>query len=678
MKKQSSVIILFLGLMVSTLAVSGQNAVEKNYQYALEILDSAKNTEDTLAFEKYIDELIVLSDDLRDSALFNIFDKSMFLLSTNYHVDKVYKLAQKQYIKSAAERDTLLMAHARKHLSASSFKLFQYDSCEVHLNKGIALFKHLNDIDNAGFLTLRLGGLYYTQGNYTEALNKAFEAAELFKSINQQRQLALVYMQLGNIYYLLKDYSEAGDYYDLSIDYYDLINDSLGKSYSISNLGLVKIKQDSFQLGIDLQREALPLLKKQGELYSVGNTYHYLAEAFLELNMLDSARYYLSKSDAINQQTKYMEGNAFSKYLLAQIVAKDNQLDSAIIYGENALKLLAPVHKYELEKSISLSLSKWYAQLYNYNKAYKYLERSQQLIDSLDFDINSIHSIVVDQKGKLERAEFELKLAQQKDLLQEEEKRNQQLLIVLLAIVSVILIFFIGILSTANKRNKLLNKRLTENQNNLEQELLNKRSLLKEIHHRVKNNLQIISSMLSIQAEYVKNPQLDLIIQECKSRIVSMSLIHENLYKREDSEQSLFSNYIKELIPQLIETYHIDENKISLEMDIDDFALSLDDSIPCGLIINELVSNSLKHAFPNNQAGKISIILKQKGEYIDLLVEDNGIGLNQKIDPETQDTFGFLLIYSLSSQLQAEVNLNDQKGFSFHLKWKSSHSTSIA
>jgi two-component sensor histidine kinase len=209
-----------------------------------------------------------------------------------------------------------------------------------------------------------------------------------------------------------------------------------------------------------------------------------------------------------------------------------------------------------------------------------------------------------------------------------------------------------------------------ENKDTIEHELDTKKALLKEIHHRVKNNLQIISSMLSIQAQYIDDSRFDDIINECKSRIVSMSLIHESLYKKEDEERSLFSNYIKELLPVLIETYHIDKSKVELNMDIADFELSLDDSVPCGLMINEIISNSLKHAFPEGRNGKIDLKMFKHGTEMVLQIADNGVGLKKQIDPEKQDSFGFLLIYTLAHQLEARINVLNNEGVSIDVRWQ--------
>src|SRR5690606_35430772 len=129
----------------------------------------------------------------------------------------------------------------------------------------------------------------YAKGNYAEAMRKAFESTEIFKEVDQNLQLAHAYMQMGNIHYFLQSYEKASHYYGLASDYYLMTKDSIGWAFSYSNLGLVKIEQDSFKLGLKIQLNVLPIIQKSGREISVSNTYHYIGIAYLGLKQLDSA-----------------------------------------------------------------------------------------------------------------------------------------------------------------------------------------------------------------------------------------------------------------------------------------------------------------------------------------------------------------------------------------------------
>ena len=196
--------------------------------------------------------------------------------------------------------------------------------------------------------------------------------------------------------------------------------------------------------------------------------------------------------------------------------------------------------------------------------------------------------------------------------------------------------------------------------------LLNEKEvLLKEVHHRVKNNLQVISSILNLQSSYVKDQMTLDILRESQNRIKTMSFIHESLYRSDDFSYVNFSNYINSLSSNLVQTYIIKHANINLELDLGDVNLSLDQAIPCGLIINELVSNSIKYAFPLNRKGKIRIELTKKMNKMYLKVEDNGIGLPDNLDVENTDTLGLQLVYILISQLDGDIKVINKKGTRF-------------
>jgi len=196
--------------------------------------------------------------------------------------------------------------------------------------------------------------------------------------------------------------------------------------------------------------------------------------------------------------------------------------------------------------------------------------------------------------------------------------------------------------------------------------LLNEKEvLLKEVHHRVKNNLQVISSILNLQSSYVKDQMTLDILRESQNRIKAMSFIHESLYRSDDFSFVNFSSYINSLSSNLVQTYIIKHANINLELDLGDVNLNLDQAIPCGLIINELVSNSIKYAFPFNRQGKIQIELIKEDNKIYLKVSDNGVGLPDNLDVENTDTLGLQLVYILVSQLDGDIKVINKKGTTF-------------
>ena len=193
-----------------------------------------------------------------------------------------------------------------------------------------------------------------------------------------------------------------------------------------------------------------------------------------------------------------------------------------------------------------------------------------------------------------------------------------------------------------------------------------KEVLLKEINHRVKNNLQLISSLLSLQSGRIVEEEAREGFKESQNRVSSMALIHEKLYESEDLARIDFVEYIRHLAPNLFHAYGVDSDAIKLKLSVDEVALGVDTAIPCGLIINELISNSLKHAFPGGRKGEISITLRsQEGDKLTLALRDNGVGLPKDLDFRNTPSLGLQLVNTLTDQLGGTIELSGNGGAEF-------------
>jgi len=187
--------------------------------------------------------------------------------------------------------------------------------------------------------------------------------------------------------------------------------------------------------------------------------------------------------------------------------------------------------------------------------------------------------------------------------------------------------------------------------------------LLKEIHHRVKNNIQTISSLLSLQSSLVKDEKTAELFREAQSRIRSIGSIHEMLYKSQDLARVNFQEYITSLVSQIFSIYKVDPDRIKSLVDVKDVHLDIDRAIPCGLIISELVSNSLKHAFPGGHDGKIIVKMSQGDHGVHtLVINDNGVGIPEGFDPNDSPTLGILLVADLVRQLRGKIEFRKAEG----------------
>lgn len=235
--------------------------------------------------------------------------------------------------------------------------------------------------------------------------------------------------------------------------------------------------------------------------------------------------------------------------------------------------------------------------------------------------------------------------------------------------------FFTGIIYDISER-----KRIEEQ---VKISLAEKEVLLKEIHHRVKNNLQIISSLLDLQIDYIHDEKTREVFVISRSRIKSMALIHEQLYQSQDLARVNFAEYVESLTTHLRESYGHSASRIRIRHQLAPVVLALETAIPCGLIINELVSNALKYAFPDGRSGEIWVGLQRIGdEQLSLQVKDNGVGLSATVDLHQPQSLGMSLVQTLTKQIQGDLQFHTEQGMGItitfsvpNMKLSNQHST---
>lgn len=198
-------------------------------------------------------------------------------------------------------------------------------------------------------------------------------------------------------------------------------------------------------------------------------------------------------------------------------------------------------------------------------------------------------------------------------------------------------------------------------QQRMELSLKEKEILLREVHHRVKNNMQVVSSILNLQSSYVSDEYALTLLKESQNRIKTMAYIHESLYQNKSFTSVNFSDYIYTLVNNIVQSYSYSREKIKLDLQIEKITLSLDSSIPAGLIVNELITNSIKHAFPGTREGTISVNLRCENNFVILSVKDDGVGFADGVDFEHSNSLGLQLVNTLIEQIEGKLKFNSGK-----------------
>lgn len=211
----------------------------------------------------------------------------------------------------------------------------------------------------------------------------------------------------------------------------------------------------------------------------------------------------------------------------------------------------------------------------------------------------------------------------------------------------------------------------------LRESLREKETLMQEIHHRVKNNLAVVSSLIKLQSRHVDDERYMEMFEESVSRIHTMASVHEKLYRSEDSSKIIFSDYIRDMAKQIYDS-HRPGCGIRLTTDIEKMVLSIDAAVPCGLILNELITNSIKYAFPQGREGEIRVALHTaKDNAVEFTVADNGIGIPENIDPAAAGSLGLTLVNALVKQLRGELEVRRGTGTEFRIRFGGGSETAV-
>ncbi len=458
-----------------------------------------------------------------------------------------------------------------------------------------------------------------SKNNFTEALRYYLKAEELNKSSGKTRPKLT--QRIGRTYNRIGDFENALKYYNESIIEAKRKKNKLIQGTSLSHLGALYHDLKDYEKSISKTLESIQIRGNlMGLSHRIGAA-HILAKNYLKLDQLDLARKYALEAYEIS----ILQG--------AKMTRADNGWNQAVL---------------RTMVEIEIKIKDDPALLEQHNNLIKAIDSFYSISNTTNY--NELYT-------KLDLGEKEKEILKQ-EIHIEKEKRSKNRLLFLATLLGLLLLSFAYYL----RKKMHYEKKITKQNEIITKSLSEKEVLLKEIHHRVKNNLQVVSSLLSIQSRSLKDPKAIDIIEEGKSRVNSMSLIHQNLYTKNSLSSVEMKGYIKKLANNLIKTYNISTDEISYIDEVEEIYLDVDTVMPLGLIINELISNTLKHAFPNDSYGEITISLKEESNQLILQISDNGVGF-EAIDILQKDgSFGHSIIRAFKKKLDASIEIESNNG----------------
>lgn len=513
--------------------------------------------------------------------------------------------------------DSLLIAKTLYHMGNTRRLMNSYEDAIGYLNQSKDIFLKVGLPVKAASSDIVLGIIYKNTDQLEQAIEYYSSAHEIYQSVNNYDLMATCILNIANVYGRQGNHEDALKKFDEAYELAQKLENNEGllgfiygnKANAYSQLNRHDEAYENNLLAYNLRKDEAPPLEKATTLIGLSNSLRQTGRTKEALARIKEAQVMSESAEGMLEVDERIYNTLFKLY------QQENQPYKAIEAANQYIQLKDSLRNLELDKKV-LEL----------NEAFE-TERKEKEIEILNV--------------QNELAETKLSTAQ---------KQTFGLLGGLLVFAGLLFVLY-----------RLYRKTQTQN-TRISRALSEKEILLREIHHRVKNNLQFISSLLGLQTEHVEDPTALGVLQEGQDRVQSMALIHQNLYQEDNLTGVEMKDYFVKLVRGLFDSYNIRKDQIALALDIEELNLDVDSVIPVGLIVNELVSNCLKYAFPGDRPGTIHVSLSEKNEELILVVSDDGVGMDKEIRENLGQSFGYRLVNVFNDQLKGIMNINSAAG----------------
>ncbi|MGB3606715.1 MAG: histidine kinase dimerization/phosphoacceptor domain -containing protein [Psychroserpens sp.] len=500
-----------------------------------------------------------------------------------------------------------------------------------------------------------IGTISMFLGNNVLSQKRLIEAAKIYNQIGSATQKANINKTLASFYLNVDQLEKGKDQYLKALTQFEILKDSMGMSSVNANLGLVYT-----ELG-DFKKAEMHLMRQKAlnavfpTLREMGFHHDFLGVLRQKEGRINDAYHEHLKAYTIRKNLSSTYNLCESNLNMGKVLIMLNRYEEAKVY-------LKDVFAYEEHQSLNQQqrayelLSEVNKKSKNYQEALEYYEQYKTISDSI-YSKESIEIIAEkDAQYNEQKKDAEIILLnKEKQLLDNQIAQSRTIAIItsiglLLLLIAAIALY--TMYSRINLKNEIITKALKDRD-----------LLLHETHHRVKNNLQMISSLLNLQSKYVNDVRVHEVLQNGRNRVQSMAILHKNLYVGDDLNMVNIQNYFEGLVENIFNSYDKTNGQIQLHIEANNIIMDIESVIPIGLIVNELVTNSLKHGFPLEKikSPAIHIEMTDRGQDQRLLVKDNGIGINQTAINQTE-SFGQRLISLFTKKLKATITTNTTNG----------------
>jgi two-component sensor histidine kinase len=555
----------------------------------------------------------------------------------------------------------------RLNFLADSLSEKQTDSALMFANKAVQLSKNINYKKGIAESSNNIAVCQDIKGNSVEAIKQFITTIKLFEGLKDTNKIAQCYSQMGISYFFQYQYDNAQLYYQKAINLYLKTKNKKELAGVLINQGIVYTYINKYNEAEKNYLDALNIYQQEKNVAGLSPTYNSLAKIYFAKKDYEKTIEYYKQSEKYSIESNN-SFNLISTYNSLAIVYKElKKYNEAKIYSEKSIAISKQIGALEREMFCHETMADVLFSMGDYKNAYQSFKNYSIIKDSLFTSDKNDAIAEMQAKFDVEKNQQNVKeIELQKKIDNETNSRQRLLLIIIIIVILISLLFTMILFRNKQKVNSLLEQKNAAIQANLEQ----KEVMMGEIHHRVKNNLQMVSSILDLQARDLTDEKSMRVIEDSLSRINAISLIHQRLYQSDNIRGIKINTYLQELAFDILKNFTptSQSNPIVLQCQIDDLDMDLESAIPIGLITAELITNACKYAFTSIEKPEIKIALNKQNNILVLTVTDNGVGKQASVN-ESGTSFGTKLIKSLSRKLRAEINENSsEKGTVIQLK----------
>ncbi|WP_138432281.1 tetratricopeptide repeat-containing sensor histidine kinase [Winogradskyella algicola] len=541
----------------------------------------------------------------------------------------------KDQLRDAIESTSNIEKKVQFHVDlAWEYIMEENDSALIYSNKAYD-FSKLSNYPLGQAIAKETSGLYYeiVDGNYDRASSLYFDGIAICEENNLDYDSS-IYHSLGVMFHTSDNYEKALEYYTISYDKAKEVDDLELQKKCLINLGTINSSLNNFLEAEELLLKSLDINTREELNF---DTYANLGNLYIRQEKFRDALPFLEKA-TIQHPDNYNSEENLTYLINAKIALKDTLGMQPII--KRAKASLESTTALRNNSIMTMSLSNYYRSIGDFETALSYRDDYLKMYESI-------------KEKQRDQTVYELETKYQTEKTKEalEKKEKEEQLYITLLVIGVIIASALAFLLYNNRKKKL---QLARQKQLLEATIDEKNVLLKETHHRVKNSFQIVSSLLYLQSESVEDKEAKIAIKEAENRVRSMVLIHQKLYNKDELVGINTKDYFNDLVRDIFESHQFKSEPITYNLDIEPLVLDIETITPVGLILNELIVNTLKHAFDEvTSKSKIDIYFNKVEDHLELKVIDNGNGFEGEVK---NTSFGITLMKALSKKLNASLN----------------------